>query len=117
MQNKMSGDYRKNLEQLAILFDTNATIGIVLLQIKSLEMFWQSHTPSELAKDFFLQRSSRFRLAMHNEDALRGVFEIPQPAQDFRVIRVRGKLAQHFDFCSHIHHLPMNLQLPCAFEQ
>ena len=49
-------------------------------------MLRQSHTPSELVNDLFLQCSSRFRLAMHNEDSPRGLLEIAQPAQDFRVI-------------------------------
>src|SRR5689334_2566394 len=112
----MSGDYRKNLELLAILFDAHAMIAS-LLQVESLKMLRQSHLPSELAHDLFLQRPSRVGLAVHDEDFLWRVLEIPQPAQDFGVVGVRRKLSQHFDLCTYVYELAVNLQLCCAFQQ
>ena len=40
----MSRDYRKNLEQLAILFDTNATIGIATSNRISRDVPAESHS-------------------------------------------------------------------------
>src|SRR5262245_42335366 len=112
----MSGDYRKNWEQVAILFD-HLLRSQPLLQIEFLEMFWQSHLPTQLASDLFRKRFSWPVLAVHDEDTFGGPLEITQPAEYFGVVSMRRKLSQHFDFCTYIHHLAMNLQLLRTFQQ